>query len=180
MSEPVLLSTEYTLVIDTDSFADAFSKSLCAYCTGLMDEEDEGQSCADLYYLEQGIEDDESPKGRVADEKNPFYGFVSQRLDENGVYSPCCVWLNKKYGYNANGEYALLTEKNYDEYNFPAPLSVGVFFDVEPPVELIETIKERAVKFFDKIWPKLNEGAVVKVEGFRLITHTKYGEEKEL
>jgi hypothetical protein len=178
MSESILISTEYTLVIHTDGFSDAFAKKLCAYCTGFVDETDTDLEFSDLYYLEENIEDDESPKGRVADEKNPFYGFVGQRLDEDQIYSPCCVWLNKRYGYNANGEYAVLTEKNFDEYNFPAPLSVGIFFDMAPEPEHISKIKERAVKFFEKVWPKLNDGAKkVTVEDFRLVIHTKYGEE---
>jgi len=178
MSEPVLISTEYTLVVDTDSFSDDFAKKLCAYCTGFVDETHSDLEFSDLYYLDENIEDDESPRGQVAEEKNPFYGYVSQRLDEDQIYSPCCIWLNKRYGYNDNGEYALLTEKNYDEYNFPAPLSVGIFFDVAPEPEHISKIKERSVAFFEKVWPKLNDGAKkVTVEGFRLVVHTKYGEE---
>ena len=180
-NNPVLISTEYTVIVDTDSVSYDFAKPLCAYCTGVVDEEDEGRELSDLYYAEQGIEDDESPRGRVADEKNPFYGFVAQRLDQDTVYSPCSVWLNKNYGCNASGKFARLTEKNYDEYNFPAPLSVGIFFDVEPKPEHIQTIKERATKFFDKVWPKLKDGSSpVKVEGFRIIVHTKYGEEKTI
>jgi hypothetical protein len=179
--ETVLISTEYVLVIDTDKLSYDFYKPLCAYCTGTVDEDDEGLECSDLYYLEMGIEDDESPKGSVADEKNPFYGFVGQRKDEDDAYSPCSVWLNKRYGYSATGEYALLTEQNYDEFNFPAPMSVGIFFDVEPKPEHIQTIKSRAADFFKKIWPKLQDGsAPVTIEGFRLIKHTKYGEETDL
>lgn len=179
--EPILISTEYTLVIDTDKLAYDFAKPLCAYCTGIVDESDEGLGCSDLYYLEEGIEDDPSPKGRVADEKNSFYGFVGQRKDEDDCLSPCAVWLNKRYGYNASGEYALLTEKNYDNFNFPAPLSVGIFFDIEPKPEHIQTIKRRAADFFKKIWPKLQDGSEpVTVEGFRMITHTKYGHETDL
>jgi hypothetical protein len=179
--EPVLLSTEYTLVIDTNSFSYAFAKKLCAYCTGFTDEEDEGREFADLFYLDEQIEDDESPKGKVADEKNPFYGYVNQRLDENQVYSPCCVWLNKHYGYNASGEYAKLTAKNFNEFNFPAPLSVGIFFDVEPQPEHVKIVKDRVLMFFEKIWPKVKDGSEqVLVEGFRLITHTKFGIETDL
>jgi len=83
MSEPILISTEYILVIDTDGFSDAFAKKLCAYCTGFVDETESDLEFSDLYFLEEGIEDDESPRGKVADEKNPFYGFVGQRLDED-------------------------------------------------------------------------------------------------
>jgi hypothetical protein len=182
---PVLLSTEYTLVIDTDAFSDHFAKKLCAYCTGFFDEKDNGRDMSDLFYLDEQIEDDESPRGKIAEEKNPFHGFVCQRLDEDSIFSPCCVWLNKRYGYNPEGKYALLTEGNYDEYNFPAPLSVGIFFDEEPRRDHIEKIKQRAIKFFESVWPQLSLRGVpktskVNIEGFRLITHTKYGLETEL
>ena len=177
----ILLSTEYTVVIDTDSVSYEFAKPLCAYCTGIVDEEDVGQEMSDLYYLEQGIEDDESPRGRVADEKNPFYGFVAQRQDQDQFFSPCSVWLNKHYGCNESGDIAKLTDLNYDEYTCPAPLSVGIFFDVEPTAEQIQTIKERTVSFFEKIWPKVKDGSEkVNVENFSLITHTKYGDHKTL
>lgn len=181
MSEPILISTEYTLIIDTDGLSEVFAKKLCAYCTGFIDETESDLEFSNLYYLEEEIEDDESSRGRVAEEKNPFFGSVGQRLDEDQLYSPCCVWLNKNYGYNANGEYDLLTNVNLDEYNFPAPLSVGIFFDTEPDPEQILKIKERSVKFFDKVWPILNPGAKkVTVEDFRLVVHTKYGEEKPI
>jgi len=176
MSDPILISTEYILVVDTDSFSDPFAKKLCAYCTGFLDETESGLEFSDLYYLEEGIEDDESPKGKVADEKNPFYGFINQHLDEEHIYSPCCTWLNKRYGYNTNGEYAILTEENYDNYNFPAPLSVGIFFDVPPNSDHISKIKERSLAFFDKFWFEIT-GKRVTIEGFRLIIHTKYAEE---
>lgn len=181
MSEPVLISTEYTVIIDTDSVSYDFVNKLCAYCTGLTNEEDEGMELADLYYLEQSIEDDSSPHGLTSDEKNPFYGVVSQRLDQDSIYSPCSVWLNKNYGCNASGKFAKLNEKNYDEYNFPAPLSVGIFFLQEPEPGHIQIIKERSVAFFEKIWPKIKDGSnPVRVEGFRLITHTKFGEDKAI
>ena len=37
------------------------------------------------------------------------------------------------------------------------------------------------MKFFEKLWPKLSKkDQHVKVEGFRLITHQKYAQEKDL
>ena len=181
MNKPILISTEYTLVIDTDGLSEVFAKKLCAYCTGFVDETESDLEFADLYYLDENIEDDSSPKGKVAEEKNPFHEFVSQRLDEDQIYSPCCVWLNKRYGYNDNCQYAILTESNYDEYCFPAPLSVGIFFDEQPTVEHIFKIKDRSLKFFEKVWPKINDDVKkVTVEGFRLIAHTKYAEEIQL
>ena len=179
MNNPILISTEYTLVVDTDMYSECFAKKLCAYCTGFVDETESDLDFADLFYLDEGIEDDKSSMGKVAEEKNLFYSIISQRFDEDQNYSPCCIWLNKRYGYNASGNYALLTEENYDEYNFPAPLSVGIFFEFEPDSYHISKIKERAVKFFDDVWLKFS-GKKVTIEGFRLIVHNKYAEEKTL
>jgi hypothetical protein len=180
MNREVLLSTEYIFVIDTDSYSDHFAKKLCAYCTGFHDEKNNGREMSDVFYIEENIKDDDSPKGKVAEEKNIFQGFVSNRLDEDQIFSPCCVWLNRRYGYNAEGKYALLTRNNYQEYNFPAPLSVGIFFDQHPQREHIAKIKQRAFKFFREVWKKNNpKSPLVKVEGFRLIRHTKYGLETE-
>ena len=77
------------------------------------------------------------------------------------------------------GEYAGLDEKNYEQYNFPAPFSVGIFFDCEPRPEHIAMIKERAESSFLKFGPKLSS-QTVKIEDFRLITHKKYAEERIL
>lgn len=189
--DPILISEEYILVIDTNADSTEFSQHLCAYCTGLMgevgDEVDEDcfeQKMSDMFYMEMGIDDDESSKGKIALQKNPFYEVIEDRKDEDGNYFPYCVWLSRTYGSNENGQYAKLDESNYGEFDLPAPFSTGIFFGVEPTDELIKIIKERAVKFFKDQWGPLLEkiGAKneVNVEGFRLISHKKYGEEREL
>ena len=175
--EPVLLSTEYIVVIDTDSVAYEFVEKLCSYCTGTIDEKGHAQDMADLYYLDQNIEDDDSINGFFADQKNPFYNFVGQHLNEENFYSPCSVWLNKNYGCNSSGDFALLTENNCEKFNFPAPFSIGIFFEIEPTVDLIQLLKSRAIKFFEEILPLSKKDKLVKIEGFRMIIHKKYGEE---
>lgn len=195
MSDSILISEEYILVIDTNTNAQ-FSKALCAYCTGYGSEvgdlkEDCGgdleQQMSDMFYMEMGLEDDDSPKGRVALQKSPFYESIVDHRDEYGDYSPCSIWLNRNYGCNEAGEFAKLTDENFSDYDQPAPCSVGIFFGVEPSTDQIKIIKERAVKFFKEMWPKLTGNKAlgissqqVEVEGFRLISHKKYGEEKEI
>lgn len=167
MTEPILLSTEYTLVIDTNGFAYNFAKKLCGYCTGHTSEDEEDQKCCDLY-------DAEMDNGVKV-----FAGFIMDRKDEDDNWSPCTVWVNKRYGYNSNGDHALLDEKNYDDFNFPAPFSVGIFFDVEPTEYQIHVIRTRSQQFFEKVWPNIKPEGVgdVRVEGLRLIIHRRYGEE---
>jgi len=181
MSEPLLISEEYVLVIDTDQYAGHFLEDLAAYCTGFVGECEKGRACSDLFYMEMGIDDDGWPKGKLADEKNPFHGFVGDRQDEVGYWSPCSLWLSRTHGTDGNGNYAVLTEENYDIYKYPAPLSVGIFFDVRPTDFQIELIRDRAAKFFESVYPKMDKDdskpSQVKLEGLRLICHKKYAEE---
>lgn len=164
MSNAVLVNEEYVLLIDTDSYAENFADQLCAYCTGLDSEEN---PCVD----EINAFRDELQC--ASDVDNPFFGMVGDRQNDNGAWCPSAVWLNPKYGMDATGKFALLTEQNYDLYNFPAPLSVGIYFDERPTMEQIEIIKERAAKYFKEVYKE----KTVTVEGFRLLKHTKYAEE---
>lgn len=177
MDDSVLLSTEYILVIDTNYYAYDFASQLTAYCTGITDDEETGKNYADLFYSEMGIEDDENPRGKIAEEKNYFHEYVTHRAEDN-YFTPCSVWLNKKYGCNDAGDYAQLTSENYDEYSVPAPFSVGIFFDREPTEDLIQIIKERSEQFFRKKCVEDNKHVVI--EGFRLIVHTRFGKELPL
>lgn len=182
MGEPLLISEDYILVIDTDQFAGNFAEELCAYTTGFYGEQAEVKirSVSDLFYRDHDIADDDGPKGILAEEKNPFHGFVTDQMNEEGYYSPVAVWPSRKYGVNASGEYAELKEENYDDYNFPAGFSVGIFFGENPPSDLVKTVKERTKKFFEEIYPNMKGGKKVVAEGFRLITHRKTAEERSI
>ena len=178
MVESILLYSEYDLIIDTNSESFSFYKQLCAYCTGFTNENEHALDYSNEFYLDMVIKDDESLKGKMAEEKNPFYGSIRYEID-NDIESPCAVMLNKRYGANEDNEYALLTEENCETYFDVAPLSVAILFDLEPTKEQIQIIKDRAVKFFTDVWPKLIKEKV-EVEGFRLITRTHYGQEREI
>jgi hypothetical protein len=175
----VLVSEEYILVIDCDKYAGSFADPLCAYCTGFTGEESSQHSVemSELYYADLGIEDDESPKGRLADDKNPLADLVIDQQDENGNWQPCAVWPSRIYGMNASGKAAKLTEKNYDDYNFPAGFSVGIFMYENPDEKTLTGLKDRAKKFFSEIWPSVKGGEKVNIEGYRMIVHRKTAEE---
>jgi hypothetical protein len=188
VTDEVLISEVYILIIDTDHFAGRFSDYLCAYTTGFYGEEAAHDSIimsvSDLFYRDHGIEDDDAEKvsrhdGLLAEEKNIFYGYVVDNITEDGSYSPVVVWPSRKYGVSAAGEYGELKEDNYDEYNFPAGYSVGIYFSEKPSEQMIDLVKIRAKKFFDEIYPKMGSGSNprVLVEGFRLITHRKLAAE---
>jgi len=160
--EPILLSKEYILVIDTDKIAYDFYKELCSYCTGFTHESARDNLFSDMF-------DEE------VEEANLFAEMISDRLDDDGYLAPSCVWLNKRYRCNDVGRYELLDENNFEEYSCPAPMSIGIFLSQEPEQRHLDVIKQRAKQFFEKVW---KPAGVVAIEGFRLIVHTKYGEER--
>ena len=182
MSDEVLISTDYILVIDTDQYAGNFAEDLVSYCTGFYGEDTREQvrDLSNLFYVENGIEDGgEGEEDLLANDKNPFVDFIVDQQDDVGNWNPCAVWPSRKYGVNSSGEYAVLTDKNYNDYNFPAGYSVGIYMSAPLDEPLLSLVKERAVKFFEQVYPKLaKEGEKnVKVEGFRLIVHTKTAKE---
>jgi hypothetical protein len=165
----ILLNTKYILVLDTNSYSEHFAEHLCAYCTGIYGENHNPQvvQAGDLYFEEEEI-----------GEENPFNPFIDLKMNEDGHYSPCCVMLNRKYGCNADGQFAVLTKENEADYNFPAPLSVGIFFYDYPSIELIDVVRRRAKSFFD-VYNTSTDSNVV-FEGMRFITIREYAEEEAL
>lgn len=166
MSEPVLLSKDYILVIDTNCNSFDFSRKLVAYCTGYGCEGYDDTNYVDMFYDEMNLSE-------MAIEQNPFCEYIVDCEDESGNLSPCCVLLNKKYALDESGNAAEVNEDNFHQYVKPAPFSVGIFFSQNPTDQQIALVKKRACAFFEKIW----QSEIVKIEGMRLIVHTKYGEE---
>jgi hypothetical protein len=166
MSEKVVLSVEYTFVVDTNQYMDEFAGQLTAYCTGIYSENaiEEEINYSRIFNQEMNIDEEI--------ENNPFFNFVQQKNLGDNFYSPCSVYLNSKYGCDGHGNFALLTEDNYEQYDYPAPLSIGIFLKSLPSDELFEILKKRACKFFDE--------KNISVEGFRLITVSRLAEEKIL
>lgn len=178
MSEPILISEKYILVIDTNSHVGEFGSQLCAYCTG-FDDEHSDPGYANMFYMEMELEDDEEG---LALDKNPFGDSILEEDDGEGTFA-WSYWLSRNWGMDEQGNFARITPDNYGNYSYPAPFSLGIFFAVEPTIEQIQIIKDRAAKFFTAMWPKMKENedkSEVTIEGFRLIRHTKYGEEKSL
>jgi hypothetical protein len=169
----ILLQQEYVVVIDTNKPSFDFATQLCAYCTGHDDENSKDHTMVDKFYDQVMPHFSDNLKDRIRD--NPFCGFLTDKMDQYGFYSPCTVWLNKNYGCNDEGEYDILTENNFDNFSLPAPLSVGFFFENEPNSELLALLKNRINKFFAEEWK-----SPVRFEGMRLITKTLYGSEREI
>ena len=156
----ILLDEEYILVLDTDSISIDFYRELCSFCTGHDAESCENMQNSDLF-------DEEFPE-------NPFSESIRYKDDGDGLSTPCSVWLNKRYGCDESGHFGLLDETNFEVFSFPAPMSVGIFFCKEPTETQISIVRSRAETFLCGLTPKPN------LESVRLITHTKYGEERIL
>lgn len=162
----------FTVVIETNQYAGSFERELAAYCTGVTGEDEIGQDVANLFYRDLNIEDDEEDVAdpKLAYEKSIFHGFLADRQDDNGVWRPCSIWPNPRYGCNSNGEYAVLDEENYEQYNFPAYLGVAIYFEVKPHQKHLDLIKERAIQFFNEVYPSLAEDKPIPViERVRLL-----------
>lgn len=184
----VLLSEEYTLVIDTDSPACAFADCLVAYCTGLFNELEiqEVVECANTF--EEQSDQRENPFcDQVAFKELDGTYIVGIKKDGEPVLTPCCIMLNSNYGEDDKGNFAKLTEENYNQFDYPAPFSVGIFFRNKPEQHLIEIIKKRAIDFFKSFYKQIEiyrrdypPNNVVTVEGFRLISYAKYAKEEQV
>lgn len=158
MNNRILISEDYIFVVDTDSFSEDFVDHLTSYCTGFNAETYNEMKYIDLFQEQF--------------DQNPFKDLIENK-ELGDILSPCCIWLNRNYGTDEDGNFAKLTEENYQNFNFPAPFSVGIFMN-EPTEEQINLIKTRTKEFFEIYEPKVN------LEGFRLIKHVKYAEEKDL
>ena len=157
----ILLDEEYILVLDTDSLIIDFYREICSFCTG-----HDADSCRSMVESDRFHDDFQ--------DENPFSVNIKYKDDGEGGETPCSVWLNKRYGCDEDGNFGLLDENNFQSYGFPAPMSVGIFFLTEPTQTQINLIRSRAEAFLAERKPS------PKLESLRLITHTKYGEERVL
>ena len=183
MSDKILLSEEFTLVIDTNVPAYAFADRLVAYCTGYTDEygPSEAAECVEMFYRDFNLKDDQHvqgklSKGKCRELKNPFSDAINLK-ELDSMMTPWGIMLNSNYGADDHGNFAKLTEDNFDNFSYPAPLSVGIFFAVKPDKSLIEIIKARAVKFFEEIDTSYNG---VPIEGYRLICYERFAKEEKI
>jgi len=109
--------TQLVFVIDTDSYAGNFERELCAYCTGIWDNETHGDEQAELFYQEMG-------------DVYPFNDLVNYVINDDGHLTPqCLIETPKKHGVK-------------DVFS-----SVGIYFTKRPTEDLINIIESRAFKF---------------------------------
>jgi hypothetical protein len=108
----------YIFVIDTDAYAGNFECELCAYVTGKWDGETHGETQANIFKQEV--------PPNIQDEFEYLVKLLPTCDDDVPILSHECLIYNDQ-------------TKQYT--------GVGIFFDQEPPTELINLMKERAIKF---------------------------------
>ena len=159
-------STEYVLVVDTDSYAGNFERELTAYCTGQIGE------------CEKGSRQAQDFRDFMPWLDNPFDDIVTQRGDDRGTMRPTAIYPTPGRTNNGTGQHSDVTPDN--PYKYPAFESVAIFFSEKPTKLMIDIIKDRATEFAENR-VVIGKPAPVKVLGFRLITeHTVYHKEEEV
>src|SRR3989338_8211600 len=122
----------YLFVIDTDAYAGNFERQMCAYITGQIEE------C-----------EVEEENAKIAKQEIPaviakLEDLIELVPDEHGYAKPFSIFPNPRYGNDGHGNHALLSDKNRDQFPWPAYYSVAIFFHSIPDSGLLNIMKERA------------------------------------
>jgi len=153
----------YLFVVDTDSYAGNFEREMCAYITGQTGE------CG------VGEENTELAKQEIPDVVAQLEDLVEWVLDEHGCARPVAIFPNPRYGNDGNGNHALLSDENKEQFPWPAYNSVAIFFHSIPDSGLLDVMKERARDIATRGVGLYEQ--TVGIEGFRFLEqHTKYKE----
>jgi hypothetical protein len=192
------MAKRWVFVVDTEDHAGSFERWLCGYLTGRVDDpETHGGDEAE-------IAQKELPKD-LWDYFQDHVILCLEQPDDCPINTPVVIyptpgWFNHGMGGNFKdgqedeafedykreiNEYkkehpasALEGSPRLDKH--PAYMSVGIFFDENPPENVIGVLKDRTRKFAEAYWPKRESfGGNVKVTGFRLLEE-KYGEPQVL
>lgn len=149
----------YALVVDTNMYAGNFEREMTTFCTGQTFPRGE------LY-----LEDDTPHSDWWASNSHDHWDGDEDSYPEACSIWPTPNWFNDGYGNQTELEPGSeRPKKSYPAYN-----SVAMFCSEIPPLDVINAVKERANRFFDKYkeFDKygLKEGEVLEIRGFRLIT----------
>ncbi len=111
---------QYTLLINTDSYAGNFEREMTAYCTGVIGECEVGEELIEKFNDEIAL--------NFNIPNDYFEDKLAQKPDEYGCYRPCQIERNEDGIYN----------------------TVGINFNNEPTTKDIEIIKYAASQFVEK------------------------------
>jgi len=155
----------YLFIIDIDTYAGNFERELCAYITGQIGECGVGKEQAKLASQE------------ILDIVAQLEDLVERVPDEHGCHRPVSIFPNPRYGNDGNGNHALLTNENREQFPWPAYNSAAIYFHSIPNPKLLAVMKERAKYAALKGAGLKGFEEKVTIEGFRLLEqHTTYKE----
>lgn len=138
------------LVIDTTSYAGNFERQMCAFMTGQVGECGVGDE-----FIDEVIEDLSKIfvlPGLNADDHFTVNDWIEDNISNQPddsdypCYRPCSIWETPGWYNNGMGGHYKVGEGN-SKYQYPAYLSVAIFFETEPPQEVIDVLVERAKRF---------------------------------
>ncbi len=155
----------YLFVVDTNAYAGSFEREMCAYITGQTGECGVGQEQAEL------------AKQEIPDVVAQLEKLIESIPDEHGCYRPVSIFPNPRYGNDGNGNHALLTDDNREQFPWPAYNSVAICFHSIPDSGLLVVMKERAKNIAAKGAGPKGDNQTVGIEGFRFLEqHITYKE----
>jgi hypothetical protein len=191
------MTDRYVFVVDTDQYSGGYCRELCGYLTGRTDDP----------LTHGGVEAEIAEKELSPEAWDYFQNHVMlctecpddvpSEMPSMGYPTP--GWFNHGMGGHfrhgqekeAFEDYKKEIEKYVRQHpgtslkagdklnKCPAYMSVGIFFDEEPPKHIIDILKERAHKFAKEYWPKHRAfGHKLDVTGFRIIREKTVSEEK--
>ena len=187
--------------IDTDTYAGSFERHLCGYLTGRFNSYEEGPDGHGS--KEAAVAKKELPRNIWKYFEDHVVDCLEQP-DDVPIHTPVVVyptpgWFNHGMGGHFRDgqekeafedykrevakykkEHKGTTLEAGDKLNkCPAYMSVAIFFDEDPPKNIIDFLKERSYKFAKEFWPKQKPfGHKLEVTGFRIVKEKTVTDEK--
>lgn len=130
---------KFAFIVDTEQYAGNFERELCAFMTGIVGECGVGRrEAADFAETKPG--------------PNPFEKIIVSVSDDEGFPRPTSIWRTPGWVNNGKGGHLKTgsPEALCLEQTWPAYMSVAVFFNQEPSIELATLMKERANIYCDQ------------------------------
>jgi hypothetical protein len=150
----------WLFVVDTDSFSGNFEREMCAYLTGMWDNDTHGGK-------QSAIAKKELPSAMIA----YFENHVSYHHEEvdDGSHDVCQIiyptpgWWNNGMGKHTQGK----PPKGKTVY--PAYQSVAIFFNEKPPDSVLKFLVDRAKEYCKNRLDICDRRAPIKFISVRLI-----------
>lgn len=175
-----LLPGTLALVIDTDQpVTDHFADNLCAFCTGLHTKLG-AALWRDRFFAEMSIDPKAEPKfnGKKGDWPNPYCKWARHGWQDKKFWTPVSPWPTPGWMHNGLYNYANTQTRRtlnglevgeaelFEQYTYPAHMSVALFFSKRLHELLENIIRGRAARFCSE-YPNSTSGKFYTITGVR-------------